>query len=175
MAKKAESKGPRSESEALRKNIALARKKLDNLKELGVGKNALEKILRKASEDLKAGREEDCRRGLDELLLFFKLAAEELGMILDRFLEGGKGEAPKKAGEGSRSLLTEEEIEETVEEAFKKALHSTALRRMVEVIALEKVRSVLVEEGPPPAWVEKALSRALSGTKRGARKAGGPR
>jgi hypothetical protein len=148
--------------DSLGEKIALAEMKIECLRALGVDTKRLDTILVKAKSALGARQSASAAGNLDELLVLFSILSEEIDAIIDRFLGSGKGakKAPRPTGRGPNPTL--EEVRETVEDAFLKSLHSKNLRRMVEIIAVEKVRSVLSEEDVPPAWIQKAVQKALS-------------
>jgi len=166
-AKKRASPGSRTGSDSFGQDLALAEMKLDCLRGLGVDAGTLKKKLAQAKNALRTRDYESTAGRLEELLYFFSLVGEELNALLARFQGTKTGEGAARASNKLEDP-TLDEIEETIEGAFQKALHSKGLRRMVEVIALEKVRSVLEGDGVPPAWIRKAVDEAMR--KKGSRK-----
>ena len=154
-------------------SLSLVEKKLEGLRALGVRAAGLERLSEEAKSGLSGEGGAEGRRKLDELLMIFSVLAEEIETFLGRMESGAPGGAAEPGPQSS--LPTLEEIEGTVEEAFLKHLHSSGLRRMVEVIALEKVRSALSDDEFYEKVVKKGVLRALGelGVKRGAHEPAG--
>ncbi|MHC5037688.1 MAG: hypothetical protein ACYTHM_10265 [Planctomycetota bacterium] len=157
---RARAKSPRKR-DSIGQSIGIAEMKLEYLRGFGVDTAGLDAMLRGAKSAFGKKDYAKSQKRLEELLVFFGIAAEEINAILARFLGSGKKGRPKPKTEG-REALSLEAIQETVEEAFHKSLHSKGLRRMVEVIAMEKVRTVLADEGVPLRWIQDAVKRAVS-------------
>ncbi|MHC4598944.1 MAG: hypothetical protein ACYS47_08065 [Planctomycetota bacterium] len=159
--------------DSLGEKIARAELKIECLRGLGVNTRRLDAGLAKAKAALAARQSTSAAASLDELLILFSILSEEIDLIIERFLESGEEGKDGLRPPARASSPSLNEVRETVEDAFLKSLHSRNLRRMVEVIALEKVRSVLSEEDAPTEWVEKAVQKALS--RKGATKRKGQR
>lgn len=148
----------REEAKALREGIASAGEKLETLKAFGIRTGPLETRLREASKALRKKDASRARKTLDEVLVLLSIASEELNRLFKTGLAGVEtaGGAPARA---PRDTPTLEEIEATVHDAFRTFIHSTGLRRMVEVIALEKVRQVMIQDGTPETWGRASAKR----------------
>lgn len=144
--------------ESVGQKVALAEMKIECLRGLGIRTPELDDLLKEAKNALRAKGPDAAARHADRLLVLFSVAAEELESLVARFL--GKPGAGAGAARGGAAPSIRE-IEETVADAFRKALHSSALRRMVEVVAVEKIRSVLTDEGLPLPWIQGAVRKAL--------------
>ena len=131
--------------------------RLAALRTLGVAAPALDA---KAAEGRRALADGDpglAQARADEVLSLLKLAAGELAGML------AQGGAPARAAEGvpapsavarpasarapaaAPEVVVPADVAAVVEDAFQKALHSRALRQMVEVIAAERVRALLAD------------------------------
>lgn len=147
-------------SDAVQESLLVVEKKLSCLNSLGVPASVFGARLQQAREKLERGETEEARKAVDELLVFFSILAEEVDAILARMDSGAEKKEGAKRESGSPVTL--DEIEQTVEEAFLKHLHSSGLRRMVEVISLEKIRSVMGDEEFYQKVVRKGVERALA-------------
>lgn len=160
-----EANEPRSDAgvagipDQIRETLLVVDRKIECLKLLGVRSPSIELRINESRKIVEGGSPEEARKGLDEILVFFSILAEEIDSILSKLDRhpGGK----ETSGPESPQTPSIEEIELTVEEAFLKHLHSSGLRRMVEVICLEKIRSVLGDEEFYQKVVKKGVERAL--------------
>ena len=158
--------------DSIGEKIGIAEMKTDYLRALGVDTSRMEKRLKKAKSAFGAKNYEASEVALDELLVLFSVLTKEVEEIIDRFLGSGKKKVRSTAALRGGGQPTLEEVRETVEDAFLKSLHSQNLRRMVEVIALEKVRSILTEGGVPQKWVASNSRSGRSKKKAGKKKRG---
>ncbi|MHC4778977.1 MAG: hypothetical protein ACYTFG_10420, partial [Planctomycetota bacterium] len=115
--------------DSLGEKIAIAEMKIEYLRALGVDTSRLDKLLARAKKALASRSYTDAEGALDEMLIFFSVVSEEVGGLIDRFLGPGKSKMPTPRSQGPKSGPTLDEVRETVEDAFLKALHSQNLRR----------------------------------------------
>ncbi|MCU0723202.1 MAG: hypothetical protein MUC63_06255 [Planctomycetes bacterium] len=144
----------------IRESLLVAEKKLASLNILGSGGAPIEGLIAGAKLSLERSDLAEARRKADEILVFFSILSGEIDSILSRLASGEGKREERKPDEGAPPTL--EEVEQTVEDAFLKHLHSTSLRRMVEVISLEKIRSVMADEEFYQKVVRKSVERALA-------------
>jgi len=144
----------------IRETLLVVDRKRECLNILGVTSSSIEHRIDESRKIIEDGSPEEARKSLDEILVFFSILAEEIASILSK-LDRHPGRKGTPEPESSQTLSIEE-IELTVEEAFLKHLHSSGLRRMVEVICLEKIRSVLGDEEFYQKVVKKGVERALA-------------
>ncbi len=129
------------------------RKRIEALCEFGADASALSEKLANAEKQLVEGSEVEARLAMDELLIFMKILCSEI----ERMISGSSTGETREVDKPKTSAGDSESIE-MANEAFQRCLHSSALRRMVEVIALEKIQSVLSDEFVSRDEVEKLLA-----------------
>lgn len=117
------------------------RMRLDALSGFGPDVSELRERLAKAEAMFSEGRDAEARLNADELMILLKLLGSEMSRIIREFSTGKPDAREDRSFEPG-----DERILELVEEAFKRSLHSVALRRMVEVIAVGKIQSILSGE-----------------------------
>jgi hypothetical protein len=127
-------------------------KKLDALRDLGVDCSPLMKEISQTRRLIDKGDQRDARLAADQMLIFLKVLISDIQRTVNGFARGGKVEVFAES-----SSRKDQDIVDLVQEAFQRSLHSTALRRMVETIALEKVNSLLSEEFVSREEFQKAL------------------
>jgi uncharacterized small protein (DUF1192 family) len=138
-------------------------KKLECLAEIGVRAAPVRAEIARIRALLKKKQTGQAAKRIEETMVLFKIASAEIEAVFEK-LSGGKDSTPESGKAPPPSL---KEISETVEEAFKRHLHSTSLRRMVEVIALEKIRSILQDEVIPESWLERVVKQTVAEIKSG--------
>ncbi|GEM_PF-3047061 len=155
----------RDERKSVETALEQASRKIEALKTLGADVSSLKTLLDKARASFRKKNNADAKKRVDELLVILRLGAEQMNAVMDP-LPGASKRKTGPARKKGNAVPTLDEVEQTVEEAFRKALHSSGLRRMVEVITLEKMRSVFLEQGPRENVFLEALARALRKKKR---------
>jgi hypothetical protein len=146
------------ERRSLKELLSRVERKAEALIELGAETGPVLKRVENLRSLVRAGKEGPARLAADELLIFLKIITSEV----DRIIQGFTGEAVRAASRPSPEV-EESDMLEAVGEAFQRCLHSSALRRMVETIALEKVQTLLTQEYVTREELEEALGTARVG------------
>lgn len=148
----------------MQKNIASLERKIKAMRTMGVDVSTLEAMLAKAkAKSSKKRSATPARQAVENLQIAVSLVVKEL----DNVVSGLAGKSVEKKTDAPPSL---DEIRTTVEDAFKKHLHSAALRRMVEVVALEKLQSILGGSDVPSAWLDQVVDEVQRRQKKRRRK-----
>ncbi len=135
--------------EAVEAALEAASSRVAALRTLGAASPDLEVKIGEARKRFGSGDVSAARASADEVLLVVKIAAQALRDILARpGAAVARPSGPHLAASGKPDGAgAPEDVRRVVEEAFEKALYSRGLRQMVEMVALEKIRALLAEEG----------------------------
>jgi hypothetical protein len=115
--------------------------RINSLQAFGVDAGPLHARLDDAQTALGENKKREARLVADELLIFIKILNAEVERFIREFSQGkGIETVPAKESDLDQRIL------DLVQEAFQRSLHGTSFRKMVEMIATEKVQILLSDD-----------------------------
>jgi len=127
--------------------------RINSLQAFGVDAGPLHARLDDAQAALSQNKKREARLVADELLIFIKIINSEIERFIREFSQGkGMKAVPSKENNLDKRIL------DLVQEAFQRSLHGTSFRKMVEMIATEKVQVLLSDD-----YVTKSDLKVLGG------------